>query len=145
MEALVKSPSLKAVASAAVMLLGAGAPLAVQASPNDALYRIGPSSTLALERIQFLYSGRNYCWYWDGWRGPGWYWCGYAFRRGFGWGGGEGWHGWAHGGRVGHGHAFAGAGMMHGGGMHGGGMHGGGFHGGGGHGGGGHGGGHGPH
>ena len=30
----------------------------------------------------------------DGWNGPGWYWCGYAWRRGYGWGGGYGYHGW---------------------------------------------------
>jgi hypothetical protein len=69
-----------------------------------------------LEQVQFFFGGRNYCWYDGGWRGPGWYWCGYAWRRGFGWGGGYGWHGW-HGGRRG-------------GGWHGGGWHGGGFRGG---------------
>src|ERR1700754_810902 len=51
-----------------------------------------------LEQTQFIFGGRNYCWYDNGWRGPGYYWCGYAFRRGLGWGGGAGWHGW-HGGR----------------------------------------------
>lgn len=29
-----------------------------------------------LEQTQFIYGGRNYCWYDDGWRGPGYYWCG---------------------------------------------------------------------
>jgi len=42
----------------------------------------------------FFFGGRDYCWYDDGWRGPGWYWCGYGYRHGFGWGGGEGFHGW---------------------------------------------------
>src|SRR6201996_7316455 len=51
-----------------------------------------------IEQAQFVYLGRNYCWYDDGWRGPGFYWCGYAWRRGFGWGGGAGWHGWHRGG-----------------------------------------------
>jgi hypothetical protein len=46
----------------------------------------------SVETVQFVWAGRNYCWYDDGWRGPGWYWCGYAFRRGLGWGGGYGWH-----------------------------------------------------
>jgi hypothetical protein len=45
--------------------------------------------------IGHLVGGRNYCWYSAGWQGPGWYWCGYASRRGLGWGGGEGWHGWS--------------------------------------------------
>jgi hypothetical protein len=46
------------------------------------------------EDVQYFYGGRNYCWYPYGWNGPGWYWCGYAYRRGFGWGGGEGFRGW---------------------------------------------------
>lgn len=54
-----------------------------------------------IEHVQFFFGGRNYCFYPDGWHGPGWYWCGYAFRRGFGWGGGEGFHGWVRGGRGG--------------------------------------------
>jgi hypothetical protein len=53
-----------------------------------------------VEQTQFIFGGRNYCWYDDGWRGPGFYWCGYAFRRGLGWGGGAGWRGW-HGGHGG--------------------------------------------
>jgi hypothetical protein len=51
-----------------------------------------------VEQTQFVWGGRNYCWYPDGWRGPGWYWCGYQLRRGLGWGGPLGWHGWRHGG-----------------------------------------------
>lgn len=54
------------------------------------------------EQTQFIFGGRRYCFYLSGWRGPGWYWCGYAWRRGFGWGGPRGWHGWRAGpGRVG--------------------------------------------
>jgi len=51
----------------------------------------------SLERVQFLFGGRNFCWYDSGWQGPGFYWCGYANRRGLGWGGGDGFNGW-HGG-----------------------------------------------
>jgi hypothetical protein len=58
-------------------------------------------SLSTVEKTQFVYLGRNYCWYPDGWHGPGFYWCGYAWRRGFGWGGPLGWHGWHHGGRGG--------------------------------------------
>ncbi len=79
-----------------------------------------------LEKAQYLYGGRNYCWYSGGWRGPGYYWCGYAWRRGYGWGGPFGWHGWSW-------HSWHGGYGYHGGGYHGGGYHGGGgFHGGGG-------------
>ena len=52
----------------------------------------------AVEQAQFVWGGRDYCFYPDGWHGPGWYWCGYAFRRGLGWGGPHGWHNWEHGG-----------------------------------------------
>lgn len=50
--------------------------------------------TPALDRVQYLYGGQNYCWYTGGWQGPGFYQCGYAWRVGFGWGGGYGWRGW---------------------------------------------------
>jgi hypothetical protein len=45
-----------------------------------------------LEQAQYFWGGRNYCWYSDGWHGPGFYWCGYRWREGYGWGGGHGWH-----------------------------------------------------
>ena len=44
------------------------------------------------EDAQFVFGDRRFCWYLDGWQGPGWYWCGFNHRRGFGWGGGEGWN-----------------------------------------------------
>jgi hypothetical protein len=86
------------------------------------------SQLLPIEHVQYVYGGQNYCWYDNGWRGPGYYYCGYAFRTGLGWGGGIGWNNWGGGGWRG-----GGAGW-HGGGWHGGGWHGGGggWHGGGG-------------
>jgi hypothetical protein len=77
-----------------------------------------------VEKAQFFFGGRNYCWYDSGWQGPGWYWCGYAWNNGVGWGGGYGWHGWrgGHGGGARRGGAYRGG--MHGHGGHaGGGMH----------------------
>jgi hypothetical protein len=47
-----------------------------------------------VEKAQFVFRHRRYCFYPDGWHGPGFYWCGYAWRRGLGWGGPHGWHGW---------------------------------------------------
>lgn len=47
-----------------------------------------------IQPVQFRYGDRDYCWYPDGWHGPGWYWCGYGARVGFGWGGPIGWNGW---------------------------------------------------
>ena len=56
---------------------------------------IAANDSLALaDNVQFLYSGRPYCWYPYGWAGAGWYWCGYGTRYGFGWGGAYGWNGW---------------------------------------------------
>ena len=45
----------------------------------------------------YVVEGRRYCFYFDGWHGAGWYRCGYAFRRGLGWGGVYGWQGWEYG------------------------------------------------
>jgi hypothetical protein len=59
------------------------------------------SQPISLEKTQFFYGGRNYCWYLNGWHGPGYYWCGFNFRRGFGWGGGYGWNSWGGGWRDG--------------------------------------------
>lgn len=47
-----------------------------------------------LEQVQYFYGGAQYCFYPNGWRGPGYYRCGFAFRRGYGWGGPRGWQGW---------------------------------------------------
>ena len=125
-----KLAMLTAVA-ASVMMIGGRSEAA--AAPTPSGLRAAVDTMALIETVQYYYSGRRYCWYDDGWQGPGWYWCGYAFRSGLGWGGGYGWHGWRGG--------YRGRGGGHGGG-HGGGGHGGGGHGGGGHGGGGHGGGH---
>ena len=56
--------------------------------------RIAADELAVIKTAQFVWQGRRYCWYDDGWRGPGWYWCGYHWRRGFGWGGPVGWRGW---------------------------------------------------
>jgi hypothetical protein len=53
-----------------------------------------PSSPSLTQQAQYYWNGREFCWYDDGWQGPGWYWCGYAWRRGYGWGGAWGWNNW---------------------------------------------------
>ncbi len=86
--------------------LGAGAALSLpaQAAPARMSGELG-NLAAQLNPIQktavFVYAGREFCFYPDGWHGPGWYWCGYSWRRGFGWGGPEGWHGWYREGRRG--------------------------------------------
>lgn len=88
------------VVAAATLFGGSVAATASQAQTQPAIV-FGTDSldqSAALERVQYFYGGRRYCWYAGGWHGPGYYWCGYAWRRGFGWGGGWGWHGWRWGG-----------------------------------------------
>jgi hypothetical protein len=165
-------PLILAAAAAGLALTAVSAP-AEAAGANPLLVRdaapergtlvfggTGPGASL--EQAQWLFGGRQYCWYDRGWRGPGWYWCGYAYRRGYGWGGPVGWRGWDRGhppmgrggyrggapgfhgdghfegGRPGGGHPEGGhpEGGHPGGGEHGGGRPGGGDHGGGEHGGG---------
>ncbi len=73
--------------------LGAGqaqaAPIAAPGAMNAAAGSVGLK-----QDVQFYWDGREYCFYPEGWHGPGWYWCGYAWEEGFGWGGPFGWHGW---------------------------------------------------
>jgi hypothetical protein len=71
----------------------------VRAMPVDRLTPLAVATDV--EQAQFFFGGRRYCWYDRGWHGPGFYWCGYAWRRGVGWGGPVGWRGW-HRGRPGH-------------------------------------------
>ena len=45
----------------------------------------------------YVHEGQRYCFYFNGWHGPGWYRCGFANRRGLGWGGVYGWNDWSYG------------------------------------------------
>src|SRR5258707_14832994 len=99
--------------AAATSLAVLGAAGQANALPVD---RFTPTTIpTAVEQAQFIFGGRNYCWYDDGWRGPGFYWCGYAFRPGLGWGGGAGWRGWHGGGpgRIGGGGRPGGGSAVH--------------------------------
>jgi hypothetical protein len=88
------------LALAATLALGAGIALV---GPSSAAVGVPDGMRPALDEIgvidnvQYVWRGRRYCWYDDGWRGPGWYQCGYHLRVGLGWGGPVGWHGWRHG------------------------------------------------
>ncbi len=84
------------IAASAAML--AAAPLANAQTAFDGrlVFGVEPIGAPApVQDVQFLFGGRNYCWYPAGWHGAGYYWCGYANRRGLGWGGPVGWHGWS--------------------------------------------------
>jgi hypothetical protein len=69
----------------------------LQAAPVDPLTGMAQAP---VEAAQYVYGGRRFCWYPDGWKGPGWYRCGFHRRHGYGWGGPMGWQGWAYGPRV---------------------------------------------
>ena len=85
-----------AIAASLALPLAGSASAATFENPFGAA---GASTQLApIENAQFFLAGRNYCWYDNGWEGPGFYWCGYELRQGMGWGGGEGWNGWQRGG-----------------------------------------------
>jgi hypothetical protein len=87
--------SLQKTAAALVFAGGAvGASGSADATPLHKA-AIGATTDAGLiQQAQFVSGGRDYCFYPDGWRGPGFYWCGYRWRKGHGWGGGSGWHGW---------------------------------------------------
>ena len=80
-------------------LIGGGVEAAPIGTPHA--IRTAVDGLDVIENVQFSFGGRRYCWYDDGWQGPGWYWCGYRWRSGLGWGGGEGWQGWRGGQRGG--------------------------------------------
>ena len=72
---------------------GASAGLTAHAAPFARIDNALQNQSM-VEQVQYRFAGREYCFYDDGWRGPGWYWCGYRLRTGFGWGGPMGWHSW---------------------------------------------------
>src|SRR5450830_968579 len=87
-------------ALACVSMIGSRAESAVIPAPGG--LRVAVDTMALTETVQlYVFGGRRYCWYDDGWQGPGWYWCGYRWNRGYGWGGGYGWHGWSGGHRGG--------------------------------------------
>ncbi len=106
---------------------------------------VTPTAAVSAPIYEALYLGGR-CFYPDGWHGPGFYRCGFRYRRGLGFLGGGGGGGGRFAGGGGHGGGRFGGGHGGGGGHFGGGHFGGGHGGGGGgHGGGGHGGGGGGH
>jgi hypothetical protein len=80
------------IATFAIMGVIGGRSHAAVIDPNA--LRTAADELAAVETVQFVWGGRRYCWYNTGWRGPGWYRCGFRWRRGLGWGGPVGWHGW---------------------------------------------------
>lgn len=81
--------------AATLVVIGAMTGSRSQAAVMDAnALRSAASELAGVQTVQFVWGGHRYCWYNTGWRGPGWYRCGFRWRRGRGWGGPTGWHGW---------------------------------------------------
>ena len=88
--------SFRTLAAAATLGLMASAAQAMPVSSSairDAVDAIDPVEQAAV----YIVEGRRYCFYFNGWHGAGWYRCGFAWRRGLGWGGVYGWQGWTYG------------------------------------------------
>jgi hypothetical protein len=92
---------LASLAAATALSAGAGSLVASQsqAAPTIVAPMTTPLQSLnensLLQDVQvYYYAGHQYCWYFDGWHGPGWYWCGYQYYNNYGWGGPLGWSGW---------------------------------------------------
>jgi hypothetical protein len=83
--------SVTAGALLAASVFGASDAIAAPMSVDRSI--AAPDLTLKQD-VQYYFGGRQYCFYPNGWRGPGYYWCGYNWRRGYGWGGPMGWRGW---------------------------------------------------
>jgi len=83
----------------------AAAALAISSSGGNAMsINIGAGLKPALDATDtiqkvavFIIEGNRYCFYFDGWHGPGWYRCGFSWRRNLGWGGEYGWQSWSYG------------------------------------------------
>jgi hypothetical protein len=82
-----------AIGGALAIGLAIGPTQAAVQGGADALRAASENGSIT-EQAQFRWGGYDYCWADDGWRGPGWYWCGYAYRPGLGWGGPFGWNNW---------------------------------------------------
>jgi len=80
--------------AAATLCLTAGAS---QAMPLSADALNGAAAMPIENAAVYVYEGNRFCFYNDGWNGPGWYRCGFSSRRGVGWGGVYGWQGWNYG------------------------------------------------
>jgi hypothetical protein len=75
--------------------------LATQANAgNFPVNTMNDSGNGLIDRVAvrvYVHEGHRYCFYVNGWHGAGWYRCGFAYRRGVGWGGEYGWNSWTYG------------------------------------------------
>jgi hypothetical protein len=82
---------------AAALLGGSALVGGASAAPMSGFAGLVPAEAALspIEKVQYLWGGYDYCWYDDGWQGPGWYVCDYGpWISGYWWGGPSGWHNW---------------------------------------------------
>src|SRR4051812_37965224 len=92
---MLKSTVLALAAVATVAM--ATAPVRAMPNTGAALRDAADATDMIDKTALYVVGGRRYCFSFDGWHGPGWYRCGFAWRRGLGWGGVYGWRGWDYG------------------------------------------------
>ncbi len=89
---------MRSIVVVAAVVVGAALPIGTEAAPiSRSGIDTAVQSQSMTDQVAYRFAGREYCFYDDGWHGPGWYWCGYRLRSGYGWGGPTGWHGWREG------------------------------------------------
>ena len=75
----IKLGMLALLTSTALMTVSANA----AAAPNSNAIRAAIDDLSMIDTVQvYIIGGHRHCWYDDAWNGPGWYWCGYGWRRG---------------------------------------------------------------
>src|SRR5215203_505766 len=81
--------------AAATLALGALSPAQAFTLPGDGGLGWASQAVNIIDDAQVMaFAGRRYCFYVDAWNGAGWYRCGFAWRRGYGFGGVYGWNNW---------------------------------------------------
>ena len=95
-----KSSSAVAIVAIVFLAVANGAHAGVGDHAGGALSSLKFVSPVEKAQYYSLDDNSNYCWYNNGWQGPGWYLCGDAWLNGFGWGGPYGWNGWGGGNRI---------------------------------------------
>ena len=62
------------LAAAAVLIVSFAVPASATLGVGGFAVRDSLAQSSAVEKAQFVWGGRNFCWYNSGWQGPGWYW-----------------------------------------------------------------------
>src|SRR5438270_14102458 len=91
---------LTTIAAAATLIVTCSVADRPNATPlsDPSGFRAAIEDLTVIDKVQYFLGGKRYCFYRNGWHGPGWYVCGFNDIPGTGWGGPPGWRGWEVGG-----------------------------------------------